>query len=398
VTQSESLDRFLVPLEQFVADPYPVYRRLRAEAPVYWDGRSRAWLLTRYNDVNAALRDPRFRSFQSSFADRAPDFDRITNEWVLLKNPPEHTRLRALINKAFLPRIVEQLLPHIRQTADRLLDRAEAAGRLELIADLAFPLPVAVIAQLLGAPAEDQQRFHEWSHAFVATVDPSDRVNPETLAQGNQAILAFERYIAALVEAKRRQPGDDLISALIAAEEGGSRLSTPELIGMCILLLIAGQEATVNLIANGTLALLRNPEQMALLRARPELIGSAVEEFLRYDSPVQFLTRITAEDIVLEGQTISKGSDVFLVLAAANHDPEHFADPERLDITRANNRHLAFGAGIHFCVGAALARAEAQIAVGTLLRRMPKLRLATDTVEWRPTIRFHALKALHLAF
>jgi cytochrome P450 len=398
MTQPDLHDQFIVPLEVFLADPYPIYRRLRAEAPVFWDESSRAWLLTRYSDVTAALRDPRFASFKSSFAQSAPDFDRITNDWLLLKNPPEHTRLRTLINKAFLPRIVEQVLPHIQQATDRLLDQVEAAGRLELIADLAFPLPITVISLLLGVPSQDSQRFHEWSHAFVATVDPRDRVSPETLERGNQALLAFEDYCRYLIEAKRRQPRDDLISALIAAEEHGNRLSTSELIAMCILLLIAGQEATVNLIANGTLALLRNPDQLALLRARPEHINSAVEELLRYDSPVQFLTRIAAQDMTLGGKTVRQGDEVFLVLAAANHDPEYFEDPDRLKVTRTPNPHLAFGAGIHFCVGASLARAEGQIAIGTLLRRMPNLRLATDRPEWRSAIRFHALKALPLTF
>jgi cytochrome P450 len=389
-----------MPLEMFLADPYPVYHRLRLEAPVCWDERSRVWVLTHYADVSAALRDPRFLTPKPAAANdpRSADFNRIISGMTLFKDPPEHTRLRALINKAFLPRFVDQLQPHIERVADQLLDQAQAAGRLELIGDLAFPLPITVISLLLGIPVEDHQHMQEWSHALAAALEPSDMLSGAVLEHGNQAALSFEDYFRTLIAAKRGHIQDDLISSLIAAEEQGNRLSTDELIAMCVLLLFAGHETTVNLIGNGTLSLLRHPEQLALLRGNADLIKTAVEEFLRYESSIQYTSRLLAEDVTMHGHTLRQRSEVYLVLGAANRDPQQFADPDRLDITRQDNKHLAFGAGIHYCVGAPLARVEGQIAINTLLRRFPRLKLANGTIEWRPLTGFRGLRSLALTF
>ncbi len=392
-------------LPEYRADPYPFYHRFRQVDPVHWSDFLGFWVLTRYADIVAVLRDPRFsanpglwegyQDFLQSIGGRGP-LSAMEEKWMLFMDPPDHTRLRTLVGKAFTPRVVEGLRPHIREVVADLLKAAEAKGAMDLIADLAYPLPVIVIAEMLGVPTEDRDLFKGWSRDLARTLDPV--VTPEIIARGNEATLAFMDYFRHLIARRRREPREDLMSALIAAEEGGERLNEEELLATCVLLFGAGHETTMNLIGNGMLALLRHPAELKKLREHPSLIQSAVEELLRYDGPVQITARVAMEDVEVGGKTVRKGQQVLLVLGAANRDPAQFSDPDRLDLGRSENRPLAFGHGIHFCLGAPLARVEAQMAIGMLLDRFPTLRLASTALEWRDTVTLRGLKALPLVF
>ncbi|MBI4561578.1 MAG: cytochrome P450, partial [Candidatus Rokubacteria bacterium] len=298
------------------------------------------------------------------------------------------------------PRVVEGMRPHIREIVDGLLDKVQDAGTMDVIADLAYPLPITVICEMLGVPGSDRNRLRGWSLDIARSLDaiglPAD---PEVVARGVVARRALAEYFRdGLIAERRKRPQADLLSALIAAEEQGDKLSEGELLATCNLLLVAGHETTVNLIGNGLLALLRHPDQLNALREAPSLIESAVEELLRYDGPVQRTARIPNTDVEIDGRKIAKGEMVVALIGAANRDPAHFPDPDRLHITRGASDHVAFGWGIHFCLGAPLARAEAQIAIGTLLRRVPGLTLATTAPEWRETSVLRGLKALPVAF
>jgi pimeloyl-[acyl-carrier protein] synthase len=384
-------------LPEVIANPYPTYHRLRQEDPVHLSPLG-IWALSRYDDAAMLLRDPRFgrRGFQQILESR---FGRQgLGQSMLFQDPPDHTRLRTLVNKGFTPRVIEGMRSHIQQVVDGLLDQVKAAGRMDVVADLAYPLPVIVICEMVGVPAEDREKFRDWSYAIARSLDAIAVPNEELARRANEAQDALTAYFARLIEERRRAPRPDLLSALIAAEEAGDRLTTQELFATGILLFIAGHETTVNLIGNGTLALLRNPDQMQRLRAEPGLIASAVEELLRFDSPVQRTGRLLYEDVTIDGKTIPKGSIAVALIGAANRDPAHFPDPDRLDITRSDNRHLAFGWGIHFCLGAPLARLEGQIAFSTLLRRFPRLALAADQVEYRETSTLRGLRALPVTF
>ena len=383
---------------EIIEDPYPLYCRLRVESPVHQSPLG-MWVLSRYDDVAMFLRDPRFgrRGFQEVIAARFghPGFSHT----MLLQDPPDHTRLRTLVSKAFTPRVVEGLRGQIQGMVDRLLDDMVArGGEADLIADLAYPLPVSVISAMLGVPVADRGRFREWSFDLARSIDAVVVSDPEIITRGNAAGLAFSEYFAELIAERRRTPRADLLSALIAVEEAGDQLSTEELLATVMLLFLAGHETTTNLIGNGVLALLRHPGELRRLREDPALIGSAVEELLRYDSPVQRVSRIVYEDVTIGDGTIPQGSLVLGLLGAANRDPAQFPEPDRLDLGRPDNRHLAFGWGIHFCLGAPLARLEGQIAIGTLLRRLPALALATERVEWRQTFTLRALHALPVRF
>jgi cytochrome P450 len=312
-----------------------------------------------------------------------------------VSDPPDHTRLRALVQKAFTPRMIDQLRPRIITIVGELLERiAEREGQFDLIADLAYPLPVVVIAELLGVPPEDRSVFREWSSVLAASLDPL--VSPELMARVYPARQALHAYLRGIIAQRRREPRSDLISALVGVEERGDVLSEPELVVMCTLLLIAGHETTVNLIGNGMLALLRHPEQLERLRRSPELIGTAVEELLRFDSPVQLTGRRVTAPAEIGGRMIPAGDFVLPLLGAANHDPAVFADPAKLDIGRAPNPHVAFGRGIHFCLGAPLARVEGQLAIGALVRRFPKLTLAGEPAR-RNQITLRGLSSLPVA-
>ena len=386
---------------EFLANPYPTYQRLRAEDPVHHSPLD-FWVLTRYEDVAAVLRDPRFIKeplapfVAARFGVAVPSGVGLS---MLDRDPPDHTRLRSLVSKAFTPRVVEGLRPRIQRIVDDLIARAEAAGSMDLIEEFAYPIPVNVICEMLGVPVEDHERFRGWSLDIARGLD-SILLPPESEVprRSGAARHAIGEYFRELIAERRASPRGDLLSALIAAEEAGDKLSEDELLATCILLLIAGHETTVNLIGNGTLALLRHPAELRRLRETPGLIASAVEELLRYDGPVQRTARIPSTDVTIGGRTIGKGEMVMPFIAAADRDPAQFPDPDRLDLARADNRHIAFGWGIHFCLGAPLARVEGQIAIGTLARRLPNLALATDKLEYRPSLTLRGLKTLPVRF
>ena len=388
------------------ANPYPVFRQLREEDPVHWSELMDAWVLTRYADVVAVLKHPRFSADRRRARNRFAQQAAMTLEeqgplaraaTMLTADPPEHTRLRGLVSKAFTIRAVEAMRPRIQRITDELLDAAQEKGELDVIWDLGYPLPVIVIAEMLGVPAERRDDFKRWSNDIVATLG-GPFVAPEVLERGQQSAHEMAEYFRGVIDERRRAPKDDLLSGLIAAEERGEALSEDEMIATCMLLLAAGNETTTNLIANGTLALLRNPEQLDRLRNDPSLVESAVEEFLRYDGPVQGTARVALEDVEIGGKQVEEGQLVFTLLAAANHDPTVFAAPDELDVARRDNRHVAFGFSIHFCLGAPLARLEGQIAFETILRRLLNLRLATDEVEWGGTFILRGLKKLPVTF
>jgi cytochrome P450 len=382
---------------QVIEDPYPLYDRLRAEDPVHRSPTG-MWVLSRYDDVALALRDPRFgrRGFQEMISARfgGPGF----GSTMLLQDPPDHTRLRALVSRAFSPRVIEDLRGRIQHMVDELLDAAAGRGEMDLIAGLAYPLPMSVICEMVGVPAGDRDRFRQWSDDIVRSFDAIGFPDPQVIARAKVAGAAIRAYFDDLVAARRRAPRSDLLSALIAVEEAGDRLSTEELFATAVLLFLAGHETTANLIGNGVLALLRDPVELRRLREDPAMIQRAVEELLRYDSPVQRVSRIVNDDVVIGDRTIPNGSLVLALLGSANRDPAHFAEPARLDVGREDNRHLAFGWGIHFCLGAPLARLEGQIVISTLLRRLPRMTLATERMQWRPTFTIRGLTALPVRF
>jgi pimeloyl-[acyl-carrier protein] synthase len=384
----------------FVADPYPTYRQLRTEDPVHHSPMG-FWVLTRYEDVVAALRDPRLakEAIAAFVAARFGAPVPITGLSMLDRDPPDHTRLRSLVSKAFTPRVVEGLRPRVQQIVDGLIARAREKGSMDLIEEFAYPIPVNVICEMLGVPVEDHERFKGWSLDIARGLDsillPPDSEVPKRSVASRTALA---EYFRELIAKRRASPRADLLSGLIAAEEAGDKLSENELLATCILLLIAGHETTVNLIGNGTLALLRHPDQLRRLRENPALIGTAVEELLRFDGPVQRTARIPSEDVVIDGCTIAKGEMVMPFIGAADRDPVQFPEPDRLDIGRADNRHIAFGWGIHFCLGAPLARVEGQIAINTLVQRLPKLALATDTPQFRESLTLRGLASLPVQF
>ena len=387
----------------FKANPYPYYARLRDEAPVHrviLPTREPAWLVTRYDDVEALLKDERFAK---DAANALTPRQRAEQKWVrkafkalktnmLDRDPPDHTRLRALVHKAFTPRRVEQMRDRVQALTDELLDAARSRGEVDLIRDYALPLPTTIIAEMLGVPAADRHKFHAWSNALVAAA-----ASTWALWKAIPSALALMRYIRRIIRDRRAEPRDDLVTDLVRAEEAGDRLSEDELLAMIFLLLVAGHETTVNLIGNGTLALLEHPDQLARLRDDPALLKPAIEELLRYASPVEMSTeRYAREDVTIAGATIPRGEMVYAVIASANRDGRQFPDPDALDLSREPNRHLSFGLGAHFCLGAPLARLEGQIAIGTLLRRAPGLRLAVapDRLRWRGGLILRGLEAL----
>ena len=391
---------------QHLDNPYPLYHRLRALDGVYWDERANSWVLTRYADVAAALRDPRL-SVTGFMSDTGwiPDEMRPTLEpplravsrQMLFQDPPDHTRLRGLVAKAFTPRMIKSLRPVIEQVANELLDQVEAQGQMEVIQDFAFPLPAIIIATMLGVPPEDREQFNRWSSYFGRLLDGGD-FSLEGVFEAVSEVSDFMDYFRGIIRARRTVPRDDLVQAMMNAQEQGDTLSEEELLGNCILLLAAGHGTTTHLIGNGTLALLRNAEQLELLREQPALISSAVAELLRYDGPVQLTSRHAREAMRIGGKQVSAGQEVIMLLGAANHDPAQFADPDRLVFARPENRHLAFGLGVHFCLGAPLARLEGEIAFSTLLRRFPHPRLETDAVEWMRSLVFRGLQRLPVSF
>jgi cytochrome P450 len=381
----------------FRQNPYPYYDLLLTHAPIfYWE----TWgitFLSRHEDCSELLRDNRLgRGNNSEPPPSQAALAAMMNRWMLLMNPPDHTRLRGLVYKAFTPRRVEQLRETIQTVTDRLLDRVTHQGSMDLIADFAYPLPVTVIAEMLGIPEEDRDLFHHWSDALARSLDLTD--DPAIYDRASVAAAEFTDYLRTLAARRRAHPRDDLLSALVQVEEAGQHLTEDELYATCALLLVAGHETTINLIGNGTLALLRNPDQLRLLQEKPTHVRTAVEELLRYDSPVQMTARVALEEISYKGTTFCSGQEVAFLLSAANYDPAVYTEPHRLDITREKNPHLSFGGGIHYCLGAPLARLEGQIAFETLLRRLPKLRLAVENPVYRDNFVLRGLEALPVAF
>ena len=394
--------------DEFRADTYATFARMREADPVFRqpgiDGETPIWWVTRYAEAEAVLldderfvRDPRLALPPEQLGPELPGFFGFIDSNMLNRDGDDHRRLRRLVSKAFTPKMVEQLRPRIQEIADDLIDRVAADGAMELVSEFAFPLPITVIAELLGVPVADREQFREWSDAMVRPV-----LAAEDMERANVLLGAFVEYLLALFAARRQDPGEDLVSALVAVEDGGDTLSEEELCSMVALLIVAGHETTVSLIGNAVLALLTHPDQRAAVEQDPTLVPRAVEELIRYDGPVErTLNRWAAADVELGGQTIRRGESVIVILGAADHDPERFDDPAALDVTAERGaRHLGFGRGSHFCLGAPLARLEAEIALETLLRRLPGLRLAVpqDELRWRPVPLFRSLAALPVAW
>jgi cytochrome P450 len=389
----------------FQADPYATYARLRREAPVlrFDTPVGPGWFLSRHADCAAVLRDPRVSAAKVPLGmlpqgpvDPATlhPVARAYLGTMLFLDPPAHTRLRQLVSKAFTPRMIEALRPRIERIADELLAPAEASGRLEWMADFAILLPVFVIGELLGVPKQDHGQLKAWSNAAAAILDGT--LGPATFARAVPAIQALQTYMGELLELRRAQPRDDLLTALVRAQERDDRLADHEILATAILLLAAGHETTTNLLGNGLLALLRDPAALERLRREPGLVRSAVEELLRFDSPVQITSRRPLEDVEIAGQRFARGEEIAVSLGASNRDPAVFAEPDRLDLARAPNPHLAFGHGVHFCLGASLARLEAEVAFTRLFARFSKIEQVGDPPRMRPGLVFHGLESLSL--
>ncbi len=384
---------------EFIRDPYPFFHKLRAFDPLWRSPFGR--VSTRHKDVTQILRDKRFgkdfigraRRNYGDAAETEPVL-RIMRLAMLTQDPPDHTRLRGLVVKAFTARRMEDMRPHIQNIVDNALDRVERDGHMDVIADLAFRLPVTVICHMLGIPEDHIERFITGARMTGRAIEPIPMSRAD-LDQANADQAALREYFHALFELRRREPGDDLTTQLIQVEDSGSQLTEDELIANILLLFVAGHETTVNLIGNGLLALYRNPDQLKLVRDRPALMANAVEEILRYDSSVQVTYRVAFEDMDLNGTAIAKGDAVMCLLGAANRDPDAYPDPDRFDIARQNIHPLSFGGGIHHCLGAQLARIEGEVALSTLLRRLPGLTLDNlDQPEWRPSFVLRGLQRL----
>lgn len=386
---------------EFRADPYPFYARLRETDPIHWGLPFEpfyvgAWHVARYADVNLILKDPRFgkapptRDATAGLPEEVRDYLDLTQLALLRADPPDHTRLRALASKAFTPRMVEGLRPRVEAIAAGLLDAA--GDELDVIDGYAYPLSITVITEMLGLSYDDRDHLKRWAAILVDALDSKRTM--EIYAPAMQASAEIFAFFQEQIAEQRRHPRPGILSELLAVHEEGDRLTEPELIVTCTLLLIAGHDTTVNLVGNGMLGLLRHPDQLALLRERPQLIQTAVEEFLRFDSSSQMASRIAHEEVEIGGKTIRVGDPLNLLIGSANHDPEQFTTPDELDITRTENRHIAFGHGIHYCLGAPLARLEAQVAIPLLLERRPTMRLGADEPERRQTIGFRGLRHL----
>jgi len=392
---------------EFFANPYQVYARLRAEAPVYWSEQLQGWLITRYADVRAALSDPRLTSVSlgdiaveipAEIQPKAQTISDYLSLWLIAQNPPKHTRLRRLLNQGFKPRLIENLAPRIQTITDELLDAVQHYGRMEMMTEFFYPLPVMVIGEILGFPAHDRALLKAWSEDIFTFFHTGIMGDPEAITAMYRTVAEMREHLRGIIAEHRRTPQDDVIGNLIATEEAGDMLEEEELLSNCIFLLFGGHETTMNLLGNGTLTLLQHPEQLAQLRANPDLLPGAIEEFLRYESSIRLVFRMAKEDLELHGQPIRAGQRVFPVISAANRDPEQFADPDRLDLRRTPNPHLSFGHGKHFCLGASLARLEVRIAFATLLRRCLDLTLATDTQTLRAGLIMHGPETLPVTF
>ncbi len=390
--------------DAFYADPYPTYQQLRSYEPVHWSPQWGGWLLTRYADVVSMLRDPqkfsnvgRMSSFLSQLPEQIRDemrpFEDHFKQGLINSDPPDHTRIRGLLNKAFTPRRVEAQAPQVESLVNELVDKALCKEKMDVIGDFSFLIPTTVIAHMLGVAVEDRERFAKWAEDITAFVG-TGRVISELALGAQGSLLELREYFRRLIALRRSEPQDDLVTALATAEDKGSLMNEAELLSVCVTLLLAGYGTTMTFIGNAVLALLRNPDVMLLLRNDPSLMLAATEELLRYDGPIHRQWRIATDDVELRGMKIRKGQLVAAMLGAADRDPEQFPDPDRLDITRRDNYHVAFGSGIHFCLGAPLARLESQIALKLLIQRCPSMRLENESLNWRRDITIHGLTSL----
>jgi cytochrome P450 len=387
---------------EYYADPYPTYARMRREDPVYWDPGMGIWFVTRYSDVLSLMRDRCwssdrvahfFTGLGPELADDIAVVSRFYTDWLVFLDPPNHTRLRRLMTRAFSPRGIETIREFTRTAVDQALDRVAGAGRFDAIADFSVPVPAQVIAHMLGVAPQDVEQFKGWTtDVFRVPAWVGDQ--GENVRVASRSVRALEEYFRALIAERRRHPTDDLLGMLVAADADGHILTDQELVSTCALLLVAGHETTTNQIGNAVLALLRHPAELARLRADPTLLDSAVEEFLRYDGSPGGLARVARHDTELAGQTILAGQIAMGMAQAANRDPAVFADPDRFDVGRADNRHLGLGLGPHICLGAALARLELRIAVGVLIERFPRLTLETDNLTWLHSLAERGLTSL----
>ena len=390
---------------EVLANPYPLYRRLRTEDPVHWDPYLHAWIVTRYEDVAtvfrrfSAARTPAPEYFEALGVPEVGPVAQVMVKQMLFLDAPAHTRLRRLAGAAFQPVQVNKLRQHIQDIADRLIDDivARGTGRLDMLADFAEPLPAMVTTELLGVSVEDHVKLKDWSVTFAEMLGNFQH-NPDRLGGVLEAVQNLTEYFHDAIREQRQHPRDGLVSAFLAAEVDGDRLSDEEVAANCIVTMVGGLETTTNLIGNGTLTLLRNPAALQRLRTEPDVMPSAVEELLRYESPSQHTARIARDDLELGGKQIRKGQAVIAVMAAGNRDPERFPEPDRLDIERPDNRHLAFGWASHFCFGAPLARLEAEISFTSLLHRLPELQLVDQPLVWRENLGLRGLKSLPLTF
>jgi cytochrome P450 len=389
---------------EVLANPYPLYHRLRSERPVHWDPFLHSWVVTRYADV--------IRVLHHFSAKRTPTPEQLTSKGLSAMNPiaqvmvrqmlfldaPDHTRLRALASAAFTPARVERLRSHIQEIVDGLLDPVVHSGRMNVIADLAGPMPAIVTAEMLGVPSSDHEQLRIWSTDFAEMLGNFQH-NPDRLPRVLRSVEEMSQYFCSAIRERRRRPSDGLIQAMMDAEVEGERLTEEEIVANLIVTMVGGQETTTNLIGNGVLSLLRNRAELEKMRGDPSCMPSAVEELLRYESPSQHTARLAPTDVEMGGHQIRSGQAVIAVMAAANRDPERFPDPDRLDVTRSDNRHLAFGWAAHFCFGAALARLEGQIAFTTILRRLPNLALQdSQPLEWRHNLGLRGLTRLNVVF
>ena len=392
--------------EAFNQNPYPVYHQLRREAPVYWSDAWGCWMLTRYDDITWTLQD--YQTFTSlgrltatmdlpePLWEKVEPLVRHYSQGLINVDPPDHTRMRKLVHMAFTPRAIRKMEAYIEDIVERLIDDQIDRGEMDVIWDFSYPLPVTVIAEMMGIPVDDHPKFKAWSReivGFMATPKPS----AEVLLKSQDALLAMQQYFREIYAKRRQQPEDDLITALVLAELEGDKLTEEEMVSSCVTILIGGHETTTYLIANGVYALLQHPDQLRLLRDNPELDASATEEFLRYEGPFQRNRRIATRDVKIGDMVIKRGQLIIQFLGAANRDPAQFSDPDALDIRRSPNKHLAFGYGPHFCVGAPLGRLEASTAIRALLRRLRGIRLARENLQWNSAL-FRGLKSLPIQF
>lgn len=383
---------------KFIGNPYPFLQRLREAEPVYWSDAIGGWILTRYDDIVVTLKNTTYFSNENRLgqaiaylppakqANYKPFSDHYATKSLLHSDPPDHRRMRDVVTKEFTVAVVEQMRPRIQEVVDGLIDGVEKKGEMDLVTEFAAPLPIGVIAEILGVPRSDRHLFSTWADdllAFQGVNKPSD----DDLNRAQKAIVEMRPYIAGMIEERRRKPQPDLMGKFVAAEASGEGMTETELVSTCVTLFVAGHETTLSLIANTIFLLLSHPEQLRHLRENPALLAPAIEESLRFESPVSRQTRKMKEDFELGGKMLKKGQIIMQMLNSANRDPAYFTDPETFDIRREKNRHMAFGQGIHFCVGAALARTEAFVAVGTLIKRLPRLRLVRPEADWDVTKR-----------